>query len=201
MSEEIIRIKSVTQLHEMFGYEKPKHPLVSVVDVTKVNVSPEWIGQRLAIDLYYVGLKSAECEVQYGRNQYDFEEGVLSFTAPKQIITITSSQEFDLESGWMLFFHSDLIRTTPLGDNMDIYSFFSYEVYEALHLSDSEKQILNDCIKKIRQSTTNVSTITARELWFRVLSYYSTIVCASMKDNLIPELPKIRISLPELNPS
>lgn len=52
-------------------------------------------------------------------------------------------------SGWGLFFHPDLIHGTSLGTKMKGYSFFSYETSEALHLSEKEKQTLNDIVHKI----------------------------------------------------
>ena len=50
-----------------------------------------------------------------------------------------------------LFFTLDLIRNTHLGQTIDDYSFFNYEVYEALHLSDEEEQMMNDCIQSIQR--------------------------------------------------
>jgi len=50
----------------------------------------------------------------------------------------------------MLFFHPDLIRKSALGQHIDYYHFFSYDVHEALHLSKNEEEILNDCIHKIQ---------------------------------------------------
>ena len=38
---------------------------------------------------------------------------------------------------------------TTLGRNIKNYNFFSYEVYEALHLSEQERQIVIDCLKNI----------------------------------------------------
>jgi AraC-like DNA-binding protein len=52
--------------------------------------------------------------------------------------------------GWGLFFHPDLIRNTSLNSKMKDYSFFSYEMAEALHLSEKEKQLLFECIVKIQ---------------------------------------------------
>ena len=46
-------------------------------------------------------------------------------------------------------FHPDLIRGTSLGENIKQYSFFSYEVNEALHVSEEERQIVIDCLHKI----------------------------------------------------
>jgi AraC-like DNA-binding protein len=56
--------------------------------------------------------------------------------------------------GWGLFFHPDLIRGSGLGSKMKDYSFFSYEISEALHLSDKEKKILFDCVLKIQEELT-----------------------------------------------
>ena len=151
MSDEILKIKSITQLHDLMGFEKPKHPLVSVVDVSQLVITEEMLHIKVSMDLYYIGLKSGDCGIKYGRHSYDFEEGVLAFQAPNQVFSATSTVEFDQQSGWMLYFHPDLIRTTPLGENIDEYTFFSYDVHEALHLSDKEKQTLTDCISKIKE--------------------------------------------------
>lgn len=151
MSDDIIRVKSISQLHEICGFDKPKHPLISVVDVSQLKITKEMIGVKMSSDFYYIGLKSADCGIQYGRHHYDFSEGTLVFKGPNQVGYATTEAEFDKEEGWILLFHPDLIRTTPLGENIDDYSFFSYDVYEALHLSDKEKQILRDCANKIRE--------------------------------------------------
>jgi len=151
MSENIIRINSITKLHDLLGFEKPKHPLISVIDVSRLNITDEFVNVKIVADLYYVALKSADCGLQYGRNTYDFEEGVLAFISPNQVIMAKSTVEFDQESGWMLFFHPDLIRTSPLGENIENYNFFSYDTHEALHVSDSEKETLKDVIEMIKE--------------------------------------------------
>lgn len=42
-----------------------------------------------------------------------------------------------------------MIRGTSLGNKIKEYTFFSYEINEALHLSDKEKQTLWDCVDKL----------------------------------------------------
>lgn len=151
MGQEMIKIQSISHLHDLMGFDKPKHPMISVVDISEIKITKEMVNIKTSANLYYIGLKNAACGLQYGRNHYDFSEGVLAFQSPNQVITVTSEQEFDKEQGWMLFFHPDLIRTTPLGENIGDYSFFSYDVYEALHLSDKEKKTLNDCVAKVKE--------------------------------------------------
>lgn len=150
MSNDIIQIKSITHLHELMGFDKPKHPLISVIDVSKVVITEDMLHTKLSSSMYSIALKSANCGMRYGRNNYDFEEGVLAFYAPNQVMEITGTQDFDQNDGWILHFHPDLIRNTPLGEGIDNYTFFDYDVHEALHLSDQEKVMLGELVKTIR---------------------------------------------------
>jgi AraC-like DNA-binding protein len=70
------------------------------------------------------------------------------FVAPGQILGV-NSKELIQPKGWALLFHPDLIRGTTLGHKIKDYTFFSYDVNEALHLSEKEKQIVIDCLYKI----------------------------------------------------
>ncbi|MCC6413914.1 MAG: helix-turn-helix transcriptional regulator [Saprospiraceae bacterium] len=150
MPEPIVHIKSIAQLHQLLGYEKPTHPLITVIDASKLVVTREMVGARLLSDLYYIGMKDGSCGMDYGRNQYDFEEGVLFFTAPGQVVSPTREQKANDIEGWMIYFHPDLIRKSPLGEHIDEYTFFSYDVHEALHVSDQEKEVLTACIQQIK---------------------------------------------------
>ncbi len=179
MSEDILKINSISQLHQLLDIEKPKHPLISVVDVSKIKMTEDWLNVKIVANLYYVALKTTNCGMQYGRNTYDFEEGVLAFAAPKQVIIPTSMAELDKEDGWMLFFHPDLIRTTPLGEDIDNFTFFSYDTHEALHLSDDEKESLRSCVNMIKdeynQRIDNHSQrviVSSLELLFSLCSRY-----------------------------
>lgn len=147
MAHDILHIQSISQLHRALGYDKPQHPLVSVIDVSKPHIPKAWANQRISADFYVISMKEGFCGLQYGRNYYDFEEGVLSFTAPNQVVSL--SEDSGENSGWILIFHADLIRHSNLGKNIGHYSFFSYDVHEALHLSEQEKNILNDCTSRI----------------------------------------------------
>lgn len=150
MNNNIPHIRSISQIHEMNNFPKPKHPLISIVDVSKWEIPEEWIGFKATSGLYSIALKDKSCGMQYGRNSYDFDEGVLIFTAPNQVQTVTKAQKIDEIQGWMMFFHPDLIRNTSLGKTIDQYKFFSYDIHEALHLSDDEQKTVTDCVNLIR---------------------------------------------------
>lgn len=150
MQHPIIKFESVSDLHKGLNLEKPKHPLISVIDASKLEMKPEMIGQRLSSNLFTISLKDGYCGMQYGRGHYDFEEGVLVFMSPNQVITMTKESITNVE-GWMLVFHPDLIRRYTLGAEIDNYSFFSYEANEALHLSEDERTVLSDCIRNIQE--------------------------------------------------
>ena len=150
MSDEIIHIKSVSQLHELCGFGKPTHPLISIIDVSEWAISESLVGAKTISDLYSIGLKDKSCGLQYGRNTYDFDEGVLFFTAPNQVQSVLKAQKINEVQGWMLFFHPDLIRNMPLGKAIDSYKFFSYDVHEALHLSHVEQKMITDCVNLVR---------------------------------------------------
>lgn len=151
MSTDIHHIKTISQLHEMQGLPKPTHPLISIVDVSQWEIPEQWIGFKSTTALYSIALKDKSCGMMYGRNMYDFDEGVMIFTAPNQVQSVTKTQKIDEIKGWMLFFHPDLIRNTSLGKNIDNYKFFDYDVHEALHLSDAEQQTITECVYMIKQ--------------------------------------------------
>ncbi len=131
----IHHIKSISQLLMMNGLDKPTHPLISVVDLSKWIIKPQMVGQKVRMDLYTIALKDSSCGLEYGRNTYDFNEGVLIFTGPQQVMSPQKEQREGDVNGWMLFFHPDLIRNTSLGQRIDEYGFFTYDVHEAMHLS------------------------------------------------------------------
>ena len=145
----VINIKNISDINN-FVQHKTKHPLVTVIDFSKMEELVEE-GTRISCDFYSVMFKNfCTNKMKYGRQEYDFQEGSLVCIAPKQVVEIDGpSQKRDDMKGWGLYFHPDLLRGTSLGEKMKDYTFFSYEMSEALHLSDKEKDILNDCIQKI----------------------------------------------------
>ncbi|MBD0776360.1 AraC family transcriptional regulator [Maribacter sp. ANRC-HE7] len=145
-----IHIDSITKAHELLGLQPPKHPLVSIIPVEDVRHDFDFEDVRLTLGLYIVSLKEGmQCNFGYGRNSYDFTNGTMIFTKPGQVLTPENQGTSENPKGWMLLFHPDLIRKSQLGNSIENYSFFSYEIFEALHLSEEEKQTVTDLIHKI----------------------------------------------------
>lgn len=144
--EEIVKITSIAEYNSMRGVGT-RHPLVTVIDVSQALPMP---ARSFNFGLYAVGLKELNYgQLRYGRRHYDYQEGSLVFIAPGQVVGVQPGIEQSSPKGWILLFHPDLINGTPLGRHMQDYSFFSYDVNEALHLSDKEKSIVMDCFAKI----------------------------------------------------
>ena len=150
MSSPLLKIASISDLREKLGLSKATHPLITIIDPAKLSIGKEHIGQKFTSELYCIALKDASCGLDYGRNTYDFNEGVLIFTAPHQVLSINKSQSPGEVNGWMLYFHPDLIRNTHLGTIIDDYTFFSYDVHEALHLSELEQDTITRCVDMIK---------------------------------------------------
>lgn len=147
---ELIHFNSISEVHRLMGFEKPEHPLISIFqhrpDYAKIAKDA-----RITSSLYFIALKEGfSGSFAYGRNSYDFEEGTMIFMAPGQVMGSKEVEEESEARGWTLLFHPDLIRKSELGQSIDNYSFFDYEVNEALHVSDKEKQVLNDQVDKIK---------------------------------------------------
>lgn len=145
-------INTISQAHQAMGLPNPKHPLVTVVNTKDFNTKLDFNGVKIISNLYQITLKQLGCgNLYYGKNSYDYEQGTLVFTAPGQVTMFEGElpTENETNKGWILAFHPDLIRKSTLSEKMDNYSFFNYDVNEALHLSQEELNTIEDILKKI----------------------------------------------------
>jgi AraC family transcriptional activator of pobA len=143
--DKIIKLDSVSQFNTQRGQET-LNPLVTVLDQSK---SKPLHPARFVSGLYIVFLKELKCgELKYGRSNYDYEEGTLVFIAPGQVYGVNEMNPVQ-PKGWALAFHPDLVNGTSLGRHMKDYNFFSYDVNEALHISERERQVVIECFNKI----------------------------------------------------
>jgi AraC-like DNA-binding protein len=112
---------------------------------------------NLALDFYMIALKKifndkGNVKIKYGQQQYDFDEGTMSFLSPNQVFSIALDNEEELkQSGWVLLIHPDFLWHTSLAKKIKQYDFFDYAVNEALFLSEKEEAIISNIIQNIQQ--------------------------------------------------
>lgn len=146
------RIKTISEFHRYNGLPKPEHPLISIVDYATLPRNTSEHADTLLLGYYAISLKRGVSKMFYGQQEYDFDEGVLYFIAPNQLLRTNNNPDGDINrSGWLLLIHPDFLWGTSLAKKMKQYEFFDYSVNEALFLSEKEEDILNVIIQIIRQ--------------------------------------------------
>lgn len=146
------RIKTISEFHRLRGLPKPAHPLISVINIEDVAPVPDNTKGVLVMDLYSISLKrAANVKYKYGRQEYDFDGGVMFFMSPNQVFGIETGKNYTNPSGWLLLVHPDFLWNTALAKTIKDYGFFSYAVSEALHLSEREESTIIDIIKNIER--------------------------------------------------
>ncbi|WP_340200885.1 helix-turn-helix domain-containing protein [Ascidiimonas sp. W6] len=137
----------------MLGLESPKHPLVTVIKAKDYETATILQDVKIVMNLYRITLKSSNYhgKIKYGKNTYDYEAGTLIFSNTEQVMEYESGFEKGDENieGWTLVFHPDLIRKHNLVNKINQYSFFNYEVNEALHLSEKERKTIEELLAKV----------------------------------------------------
>jgi AraC-like DNA-binding protein len=151
--EKTFRFHSLTEFHTFCGLPKPEHPLISLIDYSKVNYpindkELKWIQQ-----FYSIGLKRNVSErFNYGQQKYDFDSGVLTFVSPDQFLKVEINPDVKTQaSGWLLLIHPDFLWNTDLSETISKYDFFQYAVNEALFLSDKEEAIIEEILQSIEK--------------------------------------------------
>jgi AraC-like DNA-binding protein len=152
-NKHIYRFNSIAEFHKMSGLPKPEHPLVSLVDYGLVDYQTDDTEISWMQNFYSIGLKrNIQGKFKYGQQQYDFDEGLMTFVAPKQVVSITlDKSQTTKPSGLLLFIHPDFLWNTNLAKAISKYDFFGYNVNEALFMSEKEETVITDILKNIQR--------------------------------------------------
>lgn len=144
-------LNSISDFHSLMNLKKPTNPLVSVVKIDDIN--PEEIAglETIAFNFHAIFLKkNFEGKIKYGQQYYDFDNGTMSFYAPKQLVSLERAQPTKVE-GWMLIIHPDFLHGYPLAKKIKEYGFFDYATNEALHLSEAEDEIIAGLMQNLQR--------------------------------------------------
>jgi len=145
------QVKTISEFHRLHGLPAPANPLISVADYRELTRAGYGNHAWLMIGLYVVSLKRGVNNLHYGRQEYDFDDGVLYFLAPGQVLKVDGPlSDPDRRSGWLLLIHPDFLWNTSLAGSIRNYEFFDYAIHEALFLSEQEEEVLNRTIHLIR---------------------------------------------------
>ncbi|WAC13851.1 helix-turn-helix domain-containing protein [Dyadobacter pollutisoli] len=144
-------INSISDYHKIMGMPQPEHPLISVIGLKCAVALPDLPDDKLIHNFYSIFLKkNINATIGYGRKCYDFSNGVMGFSLPKQVFTLNREGDYSQIAGWMLLIHPDFIRKYDLAKRIDHYGFFSYNMNEALHLSEKEEAMIDRIMEDIR---------------------------------------------------
>lgn len=147
-------ISSITEKHRLVGLPDPLHPLVSVIHISDVRFTDPEVWKNFSVGFYCISLKkNVGGKTKYGQGYYDYDKGLMTFIAPKQVMSLDESQMDILSpaSGYALFIHPDFLYHHPLAATIKNYGFFSYAINEALHLSEREEKDVEDIFLKIER--------------------------------------------------
>ena len=145
-------IKSITEYHKVMDLPKPEHPLISIIKFEDIK-RHQSSSINITNDFYSIALKKDfNAKLKYGQQEYDFDEGVLHFMSPKQVLSFEFRTDEELNhKGWLLLVHPDFLWNTPLSKKIKEYEYFDYKINEALHLSDKEEKMIIGVIQSIAQ--------------------------------------------------
>tara|TARA_R110002167_G_scaffold115853_2_gene290472 strand:- start:272 stop:1195 length:924 start_codon:yes stop_codon:yes gene_type:complete len=150
----IHKINSIAEFHALRGLQKPEHPLISLIDYSKVVHLPEHDSISWLQTYYSIALKrNVPGKYRYGQMTYDFDGGLMSFFAPNQLMNVAyaPNEAHKKPSGWILLVHPDFLWGTALAKSINNYSFFNYALTEALFLSEKEELAIANLLRNIQQ--------------------------------------------------
>ena len=156
-SRPLYRFKTISEYHKALGLPSPEHPLISVINLDTLGQLPA-VGAgpiNVAFDFYSISLKrtiKGAVKFKYGQQPVDFDEGVMFFMSPGQVLGIeVEGGSRSIQSGWLLFVHPDLLWRTPLAKTIRQYGYFDYSANEALFLSEKEEATIVGMMQSIAQ--------------------------------------------------
>ena len=113
-------VDTLSAFHQLMGLPKPAHPLISLVPFEEIHYPANAAPTALLNNFYSIALKrNFTGKLKYGQQAYDFDEGVMVFMAPGQVL----SYETDVplrHAGWLLMIHPDFLWQSPLARRLGL---------------------------------------------------------------------------------
>ncbi|KZS40448.1 AraC family transcriptional regulator [Aquimarina aggregata] len=152
--KELKHFKKISDYHNLASISAPEHPLISLIDYSKVKYPSDIDNLKWRQDYYTIGLKrNVAHKFFYGQQEYDFDQGLMTFVAPNQVMSLGSNPNIknSKPSGWLLLVHPDFLWNSPFAKQVKHYDFFGYNINEALFLSEKEEVMITDLLNNIKR--------------------------------------------------
>lgn len=151
MKTNYIHIETIPELFGFFHLKKPSNPLVAIINPKEIKrTQPTFEKRYYTLGFFSITLKGNSPGVFFKKQNFNFNHGILSFTKPNQNLSIVNTDSFNDNDGWILVFHNDLLKNSPLHDKITSYRFFSHDIHEGLVLSDKEQMSITNCINFVK---------------------------------------------------
>lgn len=119
--EKLKHFKKVCDYHKVAHIAAPVHPLISLVDYSDISYGDDISALKWKQDFYTIGLKrNIPHKFFYGQQEYDFDEGVMTFIAPKQVMSLAGNPNIKSKepTGWLLLIHPDFLWNSSLATSI-----------------------------------------------------------------------------------
>lgn len=168
--------QTIAEMAAFWGLPAPEHPMVGVFRMAGLQDNRRLFQETEATttsgDFYTISIKRIlSGEMHYGRTRYDFSNGSLVFTAPRQEVTCTNV--IVSEDAILIAIHEDFFLGSDLRDSIRRYGFFSYAVNEALHLSPREEEMIRSLMGAVHDEYRTNQDEFSRDL---ILSHIGTLL-------------------------
>ena len=134
----------------MYNLSKPQNSNVAILKLSEIQTSNFPLHSKFTLGFNTITLKDNTNGLFLSKHGFNFNKGVLAFTKPNQSLSFSISEELNDIEGYILMFHNDLLKNTPMLEKINNYRFFSYDVDEGLVLSVKEQESIKECINFIK---------------------------------------------------
>lgn len=159
--DEILKVNTPGDFLSYVGADT-RHPLVGVIDFEKVSPIPSSVNSYNVYGLFMHS--NIPNDLTYGCGTYDYRNGTLICVAPGQIGGREGRGDLVELDGWAILFHPDLIKGTHLEKEIRNFTFFDYQVNEALHMSEDERNIIATLMKQIQNEIENCNDASQKSI-------------------------------------
>ena len=149
MTKDYLYIDHANNFAQSVGAEA-YHPAVCVVHFDELGPIAHTLNKMGDVYAFFVQ-DNFPTDATYGMGSYNTSTGSLTAASPGQIIGKADDGSRVLYHGWTIHFDAEFMRGTAFEQRLQDYHYFSYNVNEALHTTEGEKQLLWQLMWMIRR--------------------------------------------------